>query len=82
MYLHLGHAAVVPWERVVGVFDLDNATREKDTRATLALLEARGELHTLGRGLPVSLVVTDRGAYLSPLSSAALCKRLAENRWE
>ncbi len=82
MYLHLGHAAVVPWDSVIGVFDLDNATYEKDTRATLALLEERGELHTLGQRLPVSLVVTDEGTYLSPVSSAALCKRLAENRWE
>ncbi len=82
MYLHLGHAAVVPWDSVIGVFDLDNATYEKDTRATLARLEEQGELHTLGQRLPVSLVVTDRGTYLSPVSSAALCKRLAENRWE
>ena len=82
MYLHLGQGTVVPFDRVIGVFDLDNATYQKKTRDTLELLEERGELHALGRRLPVSLVVTDEGAYLSPISPAMLCKRLGEERWE
>lgn len=82
MYLHLGQGTVVPFERVVGVFDLDNATYQKKTRDTLETLEERGELHTLGQRLPVSLVVTDQGAYLSPISPAMLCRRLGEERWE
>ena len=82
MYLHLGQGTVVPFEDVIGVFDLDNATYQKKTRDTLEILEDEGRLHPLGERLPVSLVVTDQDAYLSPISSAMLCRRLGENKWE
>ncbi len=61
---------------------IEAATYQKKTRDTLEILEERGELHPLGQRLPVSLVVTDKAAYLSPISSAMLCRRLGEERWE
>ena len=82
MYLHLGQGTVVPVQDIIGVFDLDNATYQKKTRDTLEILEDQGRLYPLGERLPVSLVVTDRGAYLSPVSSAMLARRLGENKWE
>ncbi len=82
MYLHLGQGTVVPFADIIGVFDLDNATYQKKTRDTLEILEERGELHPLGQRLPVSLVVTDKAAYLSPIPSAMLCRRIGEERWE
>ena len=82
MYLHLGQGTVVPFEDVIGVFDLDNATYQKKTRDTLEIWEASKKLHPLGERLPVSLVVTDQAAYLSPISSAMLARRLGENSWE
>ena len=82
MYLHLGQCTVVPFADVIGVFDLDNATYQKKTRDTLEILEDDGKLFPLGERLPVSLVVTDQGAYLSPVSSAKLARRLADNKWE
>ena len=82
MYLHLGQGTVVPFGDVIGVFDLDNATYQKKTRDTLEILEDEGKLFPLGERLPVSLVVTDQGAYLSPVSSTMLARRLAENKWE
>ena len=82
MYLHLGQGTVIPFSDVIGVFDLDNATYQKKTRDTLARLEGQGRLFSLGERLPVSLVVTGRGAYLSPVSAAALARRLAEDQWE
>lgn len=82
MYLHLGHSAVADFRDVVGVFDLDNVTCQKRTRDTLERLEEQGRLHVLGQRLPVSLVVTAREVYLSPVSSSALGRRLAQERWE
>ena len=82
MYLHLGGGTVVPFDSVAGVFDLDNVTTAYKTREFLARAEGEGRLYTLGQRIPVSLVVTDRGSFLSPISSATLCRRLAENRWE
>ena len=82
MYLHLGQGTVVPFGDVIGVFDLDNATYQKKTRDSLEIWEDEGKLHPLGERLPVSLVVTDGGAWLSPISSAMLARRLGENKWE
>ncbi len=82
MYLHLGWSAVAPFDAVIGVFDLDNVSSSSRTREFLARAEERGELKTLGRRIPVSLVVCDKASYLSPVSSAALARRLAEERWE
>ena len=82
MYLYLGDKTAVPFASVCGVFDLDNVSAAYKTREFLERAEEAGELHALGRRIPVSLVVTDRGSFLSPISSAALCKRLAENTVE
>ncbi len=82
MYLHLGWSAVAPFDEVIGVFDLDNVSFSSRTREFLARAEERGELKTLGRRIPVSLVVCDKACWLSPVSSAALARRLGEERWE
>lgn len=82
MYLSIGDGAVAPYGDILGIFDLDNATYAKRTREFLERAEAEGRLVTLGQRLPVSLVVTDGPVYLSPISAAALNKRLGENRWE
>ncbi len=82
MYLHLGWSAVAAFDAVIGVFDLDDVSFSSRTREFLARAEERGELKTLGRRIPVSLVVCDGASYLSPVSSAALARRLAEERWE
>ncbi len=82
MYLHVGDGTVVPYNKILGIFDLDNATYAKRTRDFLERAEEAGRLIPLGQRLPTSLVVTDQGVYLSPISSQTLNKRLGKNRWE
>ncbi len=82
MYLDLGYATVLPFEEIIGVFNLDAVSASRRTQDFLERAEEAGELVDLGRGLPVSLVVTDWVNYLSPIGSATLCRRLAEERWE
>lgn len=82
MYLSIGESVVVPYSRLLGVFDLDNATYAKRTREFLERAEEDGRLVTLGQRLPASLVVTDGAVYLSPVSAQTLNRRLSENRWE
>ncbi len=82
MYLHLGHSTVLPFEEILGVFDLDGVSVSRRTQEFLERAEEAGELIDIGRGLPVSLVVSDWANYLSPVRSATLAKRMAEDRWE
>lgn len=82
MYLHMGACALADYREIIGVFDLDHVSASHRTREFLKRAEEDGKLEVLGDRLPVSLVVTERGAYLSPISAQALNRRLAENSME
>lgn len=82
MYLHLGHSTVVPYGEIIGIFDLDHVSQSRRTQDFLEKAELEGTLETLGQRIPVSLVITEKKSYLSPISSAMLSRRVGENRWE
>ena len=81
MYLHLGNNVSVPLDDIIGIFDLDNASTSRTTRAFLRAAEEEGMVITVGDDLPKSLVVCcPRGSwqrvYISPLASSTLHGRL------
>ena len=81
MYLHLGNNVSVPLDDIIGIFDLDNASTSRTTRAFLRAAEEEGMVITVGEDLPKSLVVCcPRGSwqrvYISPLASSTLAGRL------
>ena len=86
MYLHLGSNVSVPLDDIIGIFDLDNASTSKTTRAFLRAAEEEGMVITVEGDLPKSLVVCcPRGSwqrvYLSPLASSTLIGRLESVRF-
>ena len=87
MYLHLGSNVSVPLDDIIGIFDLDNASTSRITRAFLRAAEEEGLVITVGEDLPKSLVVCcPRGSwqrvYISPLASSTLMGRLGSVRFE
>ena len=81
MYLHLGQSEAVPYEDIVGIFDLDNASTAAVTRAFLRRAEEEGMVIAVGEELPKSMVLccpqgSWQRVYLSPLSPAALQGRI------
>ena len=77
MYLHLGNNVSVPLDDIIGIFDLDNASTSRTTRAFLRAAEEEGMVITVGEDLPKSLVVCcPRGSwqrvYISPLAASTL----------
>ena len=81
MYLHLGNNISDPAEDVVGIFDLDNASTSRITRAYLQAAEEDGMVITVSSDLPKSIVVCcPKGSwqrvYISPLAPATLHGRL------
>lgn len=81
MYLHLGNGISVPTDDIIGIFDLDNASSAKSTRAFLRAAEEEGMIVDAGPDLPKSLVVCcPRGSwqriYLSSLAPTTLLGRL------
>ena len=87
MYLHLGSNVSVPLDDIIGIFDLDNVSTSRTTRAFLRAAEEEGMVITVGEDLPKSLVVCcPRGSwqrvYISPLASSTLQGRLGSIRFE
>lgn len=87
MYLHLGQEEIVPFGRIIGIFDLDKCSYEKRTREYLAAAEREGVVLDVSGELPRSFVVCDHPyheqiVYLSPLSPAALQRRAESGKME
>lgn len=60
MYLHLGQSVVVPYESVIGIFDLDNASWSHRTRSFLEKTEREGRVVLATEDLPRSFVLCRR----------------------
>ena len=79
MYLHLGGDTVVATGDVLGIFDLDNASWSKHTRAFLRRVQQENRVINVTDDLPRSMVVCsmdgEERVYISLLSSATLLKR-------
>lgn len=81
MYLYLGQETVVGTGDIVGIFDLDNTSTSRLTKAYLGAAQKSGHVIEVSPELPKSFVVCERkGAhqvYLSQISTATLKKRAA-----
>ena len=79
MYLSLGNDMAVRDSSIVGIFDMDNTTTSKRTRAFLANAEKEGLVIPCD-DLPKSFVVTAeygfQKVHLTALSSSTLEKRM------
>ena len=78
MYLHLGQESCIRTSEIVGIFDLDNASTSKETRAFLARAQKEGRVVNVSPELPRSFLVSAAGAhnvYICQISAATLKKR-------
>ena len=79
MYLSIGADFAVRQDAILGIFDLDNASWSRHTRAFLREAEQQGQAVAVTDELPKSFLLTEEfgleRVYLTQLSSAALEKR-------
>lgn len=88
MFINIGKDKSVRKKEIVGIFDLDTASHEKETREFLKISEKKGIVKTCGNDLPKAFVVTSSKnkrssnkkekkttVYLTTLSSASLAGR-------
>ena len=82
MYLHIGSSMTVRDLAIVGIFDLENTTISKHTRAFLKQAEDNGEVVAVAEDLPRAFVLTEEfgmeRVYLTQLSAAAIERRSHE----
>ena len=79
-YLHIGNNVMIPDRRIIGVFDLDNASTSKHTRSFLKNAEDESVVVDACDDIPRSFLVCDHPyhrqiVYLSQLNSQTLAKR-------
>ena len=82
MYLHLGQSVVVPWSRIIGIFDLDNTTYNVKAADLINRAEKNGRVILCTDDLPKSVVLCDNAVYLSQLSPSTLLRRVEGNSFE
>jgi hypothetical protein len=75
MYIHVGQNTVIPEKSIIGVFDMDNTTTSKITRAFLENVERRGGIVNVSDELPKAFVVTTEKVYLTQLAAATIARR-------
>lgn len=81
MYLHLGGDKVIKTRDIIGIFDMDTSTVQKNTRDYLERSEKSGEVITISYDLPKSFVVVnkkkskEKTVYITQISSSTLNKR-------
>lgn len=76
MYLHIGSGYVVRHRDIVGIFDLDNLTYEKNSRDYLNMAEKNSAVTNTAEDIPRSVIITDKENYLSGINSRTLAKRV------
>ncbi|SHH99186.1 extracellular matrix regulator RemB [Clostridium grantii] len=86
MFLHLGENIVVPIKDIIGIFDIETAMDNSDTRQFLRLAEEDGFIQKITNEVPKSFVVAEvdkkSKIFLSPISSSTLTKRSDINIFE
>jgi len=79
MYLYLGQETVVGTDDIVGIFDLENTSTSRLTKAYLSAAQKSGQVVAVSNELPRSFIVCEHKGtikvYLSQISPATLKKR-------
>lgn len=82
-YLHIGQNVMLEKKRIIGIFDLDNTSTARDTRAFLRLAEEDGVVQSACEDIPRSFILCDHPyhkqiIYLSQLNAQTLLRRSGE----
>lgn len=81
MVVHLGQEVIVYTKDIIGIFDLENTSVSKFTRAFLTQAQKSGRVVNVTEQLPKSFVVCTHGrekaitVYISQIAPATLRKR-------
>ena len=79
-YHHIGQNVMIPERRIIGIFDLDNTSTSKHTRAFLKNAEDESVVVNACEDIPRSFIVCDHPyhrqiVYISQLNAPTLLKR-------
>lgn len=83
VFLEIGNLRTIPIEGIVGIFDMDSATKSEISQDLLRRAQNRGGITSVSSSLPKSFIIYDDGEleqiYFSPFSAAILRQRMSQN---
>ena len=83
MYIHLGQNTVVKTKDIIGIFDIENTSMSKDTKALFSTFEKSGRVVNVSYEIPKSFLLVQNKQeaviYITPISSATLKKRWSKH---
>jgi hypothetical protein len=74
MFLHLGADTVIPVKNVIAIIEFRDS-RSKINSDFIKKITQRNSITDVSEGTPKSFVLTDKGVFLSTISSTTLKKR-------
>lgn len=75
VFLHIGSDAILPCREIVAILDAELLRHSQAVRDLVALQQLEKRVTDLSGGQPRSIVVADRGIFLSPISVLTLRRR-------
>ncbi|HPE94564.1 MAG TPA: DUF370 domain-containing protein [Bacillota bacterium] len=80
MFIYIGKNKTIRQSQLIGVFDIENASRSSATRAFLKRIQEEKKVLNLCTDLPKSIILTDEAVYISPSGAASIMKRTATEK--
>ena len=74
-YLHLGSDVTVHSQDIIGIFDIERVTVNKEVNEFLKKCQRSGRIYYVSLDLPKSFAVTDDKVYVTNVSTLTLKKR-------
>lgn len=79
MYIHIGGDVSLPTYKILGIFDIEKTSVNKDVNDYLMKLQRQGKIYYVSYDMPKSFIVTDDYVYISNVSVFTLKRRFLDN---
>ena len=79
MYIHIGGDVSLPTYKILGIFDIEKTSVNKDVYAYLMKLQKQGKIYYVSYDMPKSFIVTEDYVYISNVSVFTLKRRFLDN---
>lgn len=79
MYIHIGSDVSLPTYKILGIFDIEKTSVNKDVNDYLMKLQKQGKIYYVSYDMPKSFIVTEDYVYISNVSVFTLKRRFLDN---
>lgn len=80
MYIHIGGNVSLPSDKILGIFDIEKTSVNKDVNDYLMKLQKQGKIYYVSYDMPKSFIVTEDYVYISNVSVFTLKRRFTNSK--